>query len=111
MKNLTCLCIGIVLCTELIFTTSAYSQKSPANTNIQKNGPASNYLEALLRFEPWAESVWKDYPQIENSGYFGDGQGEGSHGGIRGTCNKKCHQSSVHTAFHRLNQSIHFPPY
>lgn len=87
MKNLTCLCIGIVLCTELIFTTSAYSQVSHANTTIQKNGPASNYLEALLRFEPWAESVWKDYPQIENSGYFGDGQGEGSHGGIRGTCN------------------------
>ena len=86
MKNLTCLSIGIVLCTEMIFITSIYSQVSPANTTIPKNGPASDYLEALLRFESWAESVWKDYPEIENSGYFGDGRTD-THGGIRGTCN------------------------
>lgn len=43
-----------------------------------------NYLKALIRFEPWAESVWKDYPSIPGAGYFGDGQ-SGGNGGIRGT--------------------------
>jgi hypothetical protein len=49
-----------------------------------KTGPSANYLQALLRFEPWAESTWKDYPKILNSGYFGDGASDGD-AGIRGT--------------------------
>ena len=48
---------------------------------------ADNYLKALIRFEPWAESVWKDYQKIPDSGYFGDGSGESiNNGGIRGSC-------------------------
>ena len=45
---------------------------------------ADNYLQALLKFEPWAESVWKDYPGIAGAGYFGDGNSD-SNGSIRGT--------------------------
>lgn len=48
-------------------------------------GPAGDYLLALLRFEPWAESIWHDYPRIPDAGYFGDGL-SGGNGGIRGTC-------------------------
>lgn len=47
--------------------------------------PSADYLRALLNFEPWAESVWKDYPLIPHSGFFGDGASAGN-GGIRGTC-------------------------
>ncbi len=50
-----------------------------------KSGPAADYLKALLNFEPWAESVWKDYPGIIGTGYFGDGASKGN-GGIRGNC-------------------------
>ena len=56
----------------------------PSVAAVPKTGPAADYLQALLRFEPWAESVWKDYPKISNSGYFGDGASDGN-GGIRGT--------------------------
>jgi hypothetical protein len=85
MKNWAHLCFIFLLCTKLIFTTSASSQVKTANISITKNGPAADYLQALLRFEPWAESVWKDYPKIPNSGYFGDGA-SGGNGGIRGSC-------------------------
>lgn len=52
---------------------------------VDAKGSASDYLEALLNFEPWAESVWHDYPALPHSGYFGDGNSYGN-GGIRGTC-------------------------
>src|SRR5262245_4016421 len=48
-----------------------------------KSVPAADFLEALLRFEPWSESVWHDAPQIPGAGYFGDGGSEGN-GAIRG---------------------------
>lgn len=47
--------------------------------------PAEAYLTMLKNFEPYAESVWSDYPAIEGTGYFGDGN-SGGNGGIRGTC-------------------------
>ena len=47
--------------------------------------PAADYLKALLNFELWAESLWKDYPGIVGTGYFGDGVSTGN-GGIRGNC-------------------------
>src|SRR5436309_1461144 len=50
-----------------------------------RSGPGADYLQALVRFEPWAESVWKDDPKIAGAGYFGDGASDGN-GGIRGTC-------------------------
>ena len=76
--------LAISICSLLIALTS-YSQKNiPAAKNQQRNTPAEDYLQALLRFEPWAESVWKDYPKIPGSGYFGDGATEGN-GGMRGT--------------------------
>ena len=84
MKKYTYLYLGFVLCTNLVMMTSASSQVITTHTSIQKNGPSEDYLQALLRFEPWAESVWKDYPKIPNSGYFGDGASDGN-GGIRGT--------------------------
>lgn len=57
---------------------------SSAQTKVHKPSVTDDYLKALLRFEPWAESVWKDYPAIPGTGYFGDG-GSGGNGGIRGT--------------------------
>lgn len=53
--------------------------------SIPKKGTAADYLQALLQFEPWAESVWHEYPKIPYSGYFGDGK-SGGNGGIRGSC-------------------------
>ncbi|HBG25562.1 MAG: hypothetical protein A2Y10_05080 [Planctomycetes bacterium GWF2_41_51] len=49
------------------------------------HGPAADLLESLVRFEPWAESIWTDCNSIPGSGYFGDGKSDGN-GGIRGTC-------------------------
>lgn len=60
----------------LIASQTAVAQKKPSVTD--------KYLNALLKFEPWAESVWHDYPAIEGAGYFGDGA-SGGNGGIRGT--------------------------
>ncbi|MDQ2864124.1 MAG: hypothetical protein M3R50_10865, partial [Bacteroidota bacterium] len=57
----------------------------PCHDSIPKSKVASEYLQALLNFEPWAESVWHNYPNIPHSGYFGDGN-SGGNGGIRGTC-------------------------
>ena len=51
--------------------------------SIPKSGPAADYLLALQRFEPWAESTWHDYSKIPHSGYFGDGVAGGNNG-IRG---------------------------
>lgn len=48
--------------------------------------PSDAYLTLLRNFEPYAESVWSDYPVLEGAGYFGDGKSVGN-GGIRGTCN------------------------
>lgn len=46
---------------------------------------ADLYLDALLDFERYAESIWHEAPEPADSGYFGDG-GSGGNGGIRGTC-------------------------
>lgn len=85
MKQLTRLHLGFILCIILILSASTSSGTITPTSGIQKNGPGADYLKALLRFEPWAESVWKDYPKIPNAGYFGDGVAE-SNGGIRGNC-------------------------
>jgi hypothetical protein len=69
-------CLFSLITTVFIFIHSC--------TN-KENQPAEDYLQALVKFEPWAESVWKEYNKIPGSGYFGDGQTEGN-GGIRGTC-------------------------
>jgi hypothetical protein len=73
------------LCANLIMPGKITSQIVAPNSHKPKNEQGADYLQALLRFEPWAESVWKDYPGIPNSGYFGDGASEGN-GGIRGSC-------------------------
>lgn len=62
------------------------------------SGCAADYLQALIRFEPWAESIWKDDPQIPGAGYFGDGASEGN-GGIRGTCGVALAYSVLATEF------------
>jgi hypothetical protein len=67
------------------FNNIIKEQKIPGNDSIPKSKVASEYLQALLNFEPWAESVWHNYPNIPHSGYFGDGN-SGGNGGIRGTC-------------------------
>lgn len=78
----------------LIFVLPASAGKkiffsfSPAlfTTDSLPPGPGADYLTALLRFEPWAESVWKDYPPIPGTGYFGDGAAATmDNGGMRGT--------------------------
>jgi hypothetical protein len=68
----------------LILTLTIGAQWPIAHAEPPKSGVAADYLKALLRFEPWAESVWKDYPKIEGAGYFGDGASDGN-GGIRGS--------------------------
>ena len=85
MKQQTRLLIGFLSLTLLFgigILTSVITTSCQGN---QENSTAANYLQALINFEPWAESVWKDYPSIPGSGYFGDGETEGN-GGIRGTC-------------------------
>lgn len=64
---------------------SLLKKNGPPADTILSGSPAKSYLQALLRFEPWAESVWKDDPHITGAGYFGDGASDGN-GGIRGTC-------------------------
>lgn len=64
---------------------SLLKSNGPAADPIPAGSPAADYLEALLRFEPWAESVWRDDAHIRGAGYFGDGASRGN-GGIRGTC-------------------------
>lgn len=87
MKKLTLLHLGFALCIILVISSFTVSRKMTSTAGIQKNGPGADYLQALLRFEPWAESVWKDYPKIPDAGYFGDGSGESiNNGGIRGSC-------------------------
>jgi hypothetical protein len=83
MKKWTYVCFGFVLFVSLVLPVNVSSQVITTNTSTPKTGPAADYLQALLKFEPWAESVWKDYPEIPNSGYFGDGKSDGN-GGIRG---------------------------
>jgi hypothetical protein len=77
----------IIFCKVLISTISipvrGLSQSFQGRKT--RNTPSECYLESLLLFEPWAESVWNDYPLIPNSGYFGDGFSYGN-GGIRGSC-------------------------
>lgn len=69
----------ILVLLQLLIGLRSVSAAPPAS------GCAADYLQALIRFEPWAESIWKDDPQIPGAGYFGDGNSEGN-GGIRGTC-------------------------
>ena len=86
MKQLSRLLPGFALCFILLMISGFTSSgKTIKTTGIKKNVPGADYLQALLRFEPWAESVWKDYPKIPNTGYFGDGIAE-SNAGIRGNC-------------------------
>ena len=59
----------------------------------QDSDPADDYLLALKRFEPWAESVWKDFPQIPGSGYFGNGHD------IRGNCSITLSYAALIRAF------------
>lgn len=84
--------IMMSLVSAFTFVTAARASQYPGDglTGIVQDSmiistPAPDYLKALLRFEPWAESVWKAYPAIPGSGYFGDGATTGN-GGIRGTC-------------------------
>lgn len=74
----------LLIFTALLRGTPAPAQ-APAAGPPGVKGPAAEYLQALLRFEPWAESVWKDYPAVTGAGYFGDGA-SGGNGGIRGSC-------------------------
>jgi hypothetical protein len=85
MKKLISLCLGFAVCIVTVASSFTPSGKTTPTAFIPKNESATAYLQALLQFEPWAESVWKDYPQIPNAGYFGDGASDGN-GGIRGTC-------------------------
>jgi hypothetical protein len=64
---------------------SLMASNGPTADPVAAGSPAADYLEALLRFEPWAESVWKQDPHMREAGYFGDGASRGN-GGIRGTC-------------------------
>lgn len=70
-----------------VFQLAGSGQAAPAGfpDPVGTDGASADYLQALLRFEPWAESVWEDYAPIPGSGYFGDGRTTGN-GGIRGTC-------------------------
>lgn len=101
MKKRTFLFAILALNTILFNSNFSFSQKvvsATKNTTYHSGGltrgnkivnktnaVAADYLKALLRFEPWAESVWKDYPKIPGAGYFGDGGSVGN-GGIRGNC-------------------------
>ncbi len=69
----------------LIINFSCSSTKIGAVDRPEISSPASDYIKALSRFEPWAESVWHSYRGLPHSGYFGDGLSHGN-GGIRGTC-------------------------
>ena len=87
MEKLNFLRFGFAVCIVMVVSSFTPSRKTTPTAVIPKNEPATAHLQALLRFEPWAESVWKDYPKIPDAGYFGDGSGESiNNGGIRGTC-------------------------
>ena len=97
--------IPIILCAIISFSVFI----AACDTDNYK-GPADDYLQALLNFEPWAESVWKDYPSIPGSGYFGDGESDGN-GGIRGSCSIALSYAVLIRAFpnaperqHRINR-------
>ncbi len=65
------------------FLLSALTSAAFASTNSQQL-----YLEALLDFERYAETIWTDCTggaQPPDSGYWGDGASSGN-GGIRGNC-------------------------
>lgn len=81
MRNLFFAAISIGM---MLAATISYSQTSVSKVNIKPSAVALDYLQALLKFEPWAESTWADYERIPGAGYFGDGQSDGN-AGIRGT--------------------------
>jgi hypothetical protein len=63
--------------------------------------PVDDYLLALSRFEPWAESVWVDFPQIPGSGYFGNGHD------IRGNCSITLSYAALIRAFPKDPRNRH----
>lgn len=76
-------CYILFLFVSLALSLQVIAGNHNGSNDTTCNRVANDYLKALLRFEPWAESVWKDYPAIPDAGYFGDGA-SGGNGGIRG---------------------------
>jgi hypothetical protein len=105
LKRIIPVTVLFLVVTALQVTGQDISKVSQS-ANVDSLGVSDRYLQALERFEPWAESVWHDYGPIPGSGYFGDGATSGN-GGIRGTCGIALAYAVLVRAFPGAPQRLH----